>query len=264
MINPHGKSFLSPGFDGYRQGNQGYFNKELESCSYDAYARKAEDLQRIVDVECIRLDVTNVESIKSAISETIEKFGQIDAVVNNAGFAVLGPFEAATQEQINQQFQTNVFGLMNVCREILPVFREQKRGTIVNVASMGGRITFRFTACTTRPVGRQGFASFSLVEFNIKIKIIEPVRSKPFTTTQSIAKKKTTAYDNFVSVLPICRRLRDRPDGSVVAQASTMQLQMILADAISSYSSCADRRLPDGLFFDHKKSSFEIAKLAIT
>jgi NADP-dependent 3-hydroxy acid dehydrogenase YdfG len=54
---------------------------------------KAEDLQHIVDVECIHLDVTEVESIKNAIKETLEKFGRIDAVVNNAGFAVVGPFE---------------------------------------------------------------------------------------------------------------------------------------------------------------------------
>src|SRR5688572_25121876 len=89
---------------------------------------KAEDLKKIVDIECIRLDVTDVASIKSSVAETLEKFGRIDAVVNNAGFAVVGPFEAATQEQIEQQMQTNVYGVMNVCREILPIFREQKKG----------------------------------------------------------------------------------------------------------------------------------------
>ena len=103
---------------------------------------KSEDLQKIADVETFRLDVTDVDSIKSAIDGTLEKFGRIDAVVNNAGYGLVGAFEAATQEQIEKQFQTNVFGLMNVCREILPYFREQKRGTIVNVASVGGRITF--------------------------------------------------------------------------------------------------------------------------
>src|SRR5215813_10626503 len=103
---------------------------------------KAEDLQRIVDVECFRLDVTDVESIRSAIAETLEKFGRIDAVVNNAGYGLVGAFEASTEEQIERQFRTNVFGLMNVCREILPYFREQKQGIIVNVASLGGRVTF--------------------------------------------------------------------------------------------------------------------------
>ncbi|MEP6789560.1 MAG: SDR family NAD(P)-dependent oxidoreductase, partial [Acidobacteriota bacterium] len=59
----------------------------------------AEELKKIVDVECFRLDVTDNDSIKAAIAATLEKFGRIDAVVNNAGFAVVGPFEAATQEQ---------------------------------------------------------------------------------------------------------------------------------------------------------------------
>jgi len=103
---------------------------------------KEEDLQKIVDLRCLRLDVTDINSIKAAINETLERFGRIDAVVNNAGFAVVGPFEAATPEQIKKQFDTNVFGLMNVCREILPYFREQKRGFIVNIASVGGRVTF--------------------------------------------------------------------------------------------------------------------------
>src|SRR6266700_1624402 len=103
---------------------------------------QAEDLQKIVDLECIRLDVTDIDSIYTAIAETLEKFGRIDAVVNNAGFAVVGPFETATEEKIALQFQTNVFGLMNVCREILTYFREQKRGMIVNIASVGGRVTF--------------------------------------------------------------------------------------------------------------------------
>src|SRR6185503_5068622 len=103
---------------------------------------KAEDLKNIVDLECIRLDVTDPDSVRSAIAATLERFGRIDAVVNNAGYAAIGPFEAAAPEQIRRQFETNVFGLMNVCREILPHFREQKRGTIVNIASVGGRTVF--------------------------------------------------------------------------------------------------------------------------
>src|SRR5690606_36462911 len=101
---------------------------------------KADALQRIADVETFRLDVSDVESIKSAIDAAIEKFGRIDAVVNNAGYGLLGPFEAASTEQIERQFSTNVFGLFNVCREIIPYFREQKRGTIVNISSLAGRV----------------------------------------------------------------------------------------------------------------------------
>src|SRR5690606_15738967 len=92
------------------------------------------------DIECFRLDVTDPGTIKAAIAGAIEKFGRIDVVVNNAGYGLFGAFESASEEQIKRQFDTNLFGLMNVCREILPYFREQERGTIVNVASVAGRV----------------------------------------------------------------------------------------------------------------------------
>src|SRR5258708_7674729 len=163
----------------------------------------AAELQKIVDLECFRLDVTDISSIKSAIAATLDKFGRIDAVVNNAGFAVVGPFEAATQEQIEREMQTNVYGLMNVCREILPYFREQKLGTIVNVASMGGRITFplyRLYHATKWAVeGFREALQFEVKEFNIKIKIIEPgpIKTDFYDRSQSITKKEgLAAYDN--------------------------------------------------------------------
>src|SRR5690606_28967962 len=98
-----------------------------------------EDLQKIADIECFKLDVTDTDSIKAAVDGALARFGRIDAVVNNAGYWLFGIFEGASQEQIRRQFDTNIFGIMNVCREILPHFREQKRGTIVNISSVGGR-----------------------------------------------------------------------------------------------------------------------------
>ncbi len=103
---------------------------------------KAGEWAQHSNVTLMRLDVLEIDSIKQAISDTINKFGRIDAVVNNAGYGLVGAFEASTNEQIQRQFDTNVFGLMNVCREIIPHFREQRGGTIINVASMGGQLTF--------------------------------------------------------------------------------------------------------------------------
>lgn len=222
---------------------------------------KADDLRNIVDVECIRLDVTDVDSIKSAIAETINKFGRIDAVINNAGFAVVGPFEAATQEQIDQQFRTNVFGVMNVCREILPVFREQKRGTIVNVASMGGRITFPlYSLYHATKWAVEGFSEalqFEVKEFNIKVKIIEPgpIKTDFYDRSQSITKKEgLSAYDNFVArALPNLQKAGENgPDGSLVAQviydAVTDDSWRMRYPANSRFILAARRLLPDSLF----------------
>ncbi len=187
----------------------------------------ATELQKIVDIECFRLDVTDVDSIKSAIADALEKFGRIDAVVNNAGYGLLGPFEAASQEQIEKQFETNVFGLMNVCREILPYFREQKRGFIVNVASVGGRMTFPISSlyhATKWAV--EGFSEslqYELEKFNIRIKIIEPgpIRTDFYDRSKDIASKEgLTDYDEIMNrAMPnMDKGGANAPDGSIVAQ----------------------------------------------
>ena len=170
----------------------------------------ADDLRNIVDLECIRLDVTDTGSVRSAIAETLEKFGRIDVVVNNAGYAAVGPFEAATPEQIERQFQTNVFGLMNVCREILPYFREQKRGYIVNIASIGGRTAFPlYSLYNSTKWAVEGFSEslqYELEQFNIRVKLIEPgpIKTDFYSRSEEVMKKDgLTAYDHFAaSVIP--------------------------------------------------------------
>jgi short-subunit dehydrogenase len=222
---------------------------------------KAEDLHNIADVECIRLDVTDPESIRAAIKEIINKFGRIDAVVNNAGYGIVGPFEAATDEQIEQLFQTNVFGVMYVSREILPIFREQKRGTIVNVASMGGRMTFPlYSLYHATKWAVEGFSEglqYEVRDFNIKIKIIEPgpIKTDFYSRSQSIAKKEgLTAYDNFVArAMPNLQKAGETaPDGRVVAEtiydAVTDDSWKMRYPVNSRAILTARRLLPDSLF----------------
>jgi short-subunit dehydrogenase len=223
---------------------------------------KAEDLQKIADVECFRLDVTDVDSIKVAINDTIEKFGRIDAVVNNAGYGLIGAFEAATPEQIEKQFQTNVFGLMNVCREILPYFREQKRGTIVNVASVGGRITFPlYSLYHATKWAVEGFSEslqYEVEPFGIKIKIIEPgpIKTDFYDRSQDLTRKEgLTAYDSFIDkALPNMQKAgADAPDGSIVAQtiyeAVTDGTKKMRYGVNTKGILTARKFLPDSLFF---------------
>lgn len=124
------------------------------------------------------LDVTEPETINAAIAETLEHFGRIDALVNNAGYVLMGPIEGVTTEQLQRQFQTNVFGLVSTMQAILPIFRQQQSGTIINVASVGGRIGFPMTASyhgTKWAVeGISEAMRFELETLGIRIKIIEP------------------------------------------------------------------------------------------
>lgn len=221
----------------------------------------AADMQKIADIECIRLDVTDVESIRSAISETREKFGRIDAIVNNAGYGLVGPFEAATQEQIEKQFQTNVYGLMNVCREILPYFREQKRGTIVNVASMGGRITFPlYSLYHATKWAVEGFSEalqYEVREYGVKIKIIEPgpIKTDFYDRSQDLTRKEgLTAYDNFIArAMPNLQKAGETaPDGKLVAEviyeAATDTSWKMRYPANSRLILTARKLLPDSIF----------------
>ena len=223
---------------------------------------KAADLQKIVDLECVRLDVTDVDSIKSAIAATLDKFGQIDAIVNNAGYALAGAFEAATSEQIEKQFQTNVFGLMNVCREILPYFRQQKRGTIVNVASVGGRITFPlYSLYHSTKWAVEGFSEslqYEVKQFGIKIKIIEPgpIKTDFYDRSQDLTTKEgLTAYDHFIDkALPNMQKAGDdAPDGSVVAETiynAVTDDSWKMRYAVNTKGILLARKLlPDSLFF---------------
>jgi NADP-dependent 3-hydroxy acid dehydrogenase YdfG len=222
---------------------------------------KADDLQRIADIECLRLDVTDVESIKQAIQTTIEKFGGIDAVVNNAGYALAGAIEAATPEQIEKQFQTNVFGLMNVCREILPIFRKQKRGTIVNVASVGGRITFPlYSLYHATKWAVEGFSEslqYEVEQFNIRIKIIEPgpIKTDFYDRSQDLTRKEgLTAYDYFADrVMPNMQKAgEEAPDGLIVAEtiyeAVTDGTKKLRYGVNTKGILAARKFLPDGLF----------------
>lgn len=125
-----------------------------------------------------KLEVTDIQSIQTVIHQGIEKFGHIDALVNNAGYGQIGLFEAVSPEKIQAQFDTNVFGLMNVTRAVLPHFRSRKSGIIINVSSTLGIIPMPMASIyTASKFAVEGFSealAYELETQNIKVKIIEP------------------------------------------------------------------------------------------
>jgi NAD(P)-dependent dehydrogenase (short-subunit alcohol dehydrogenase family) len=90
------------------------------------------------DLLAVVLDVTHKQQVLGGVQKAIEKFGKIDVLVNNAGYGLLGAFEEATDEEIRRQYDTNVFGLLEVTRAVLPQMRKQKSGHIVNISSVFG------------------------------------------------------------------------------------------------------------------------------
>ena len=139
-------------------------------------SRKTKLHEKKMDLQ--HLDVTDKESIKKVIQYALDKYGRIDVLVNNAGYAVRGPLELSEPAQVKTQFDTNVLGLMDICRIIIPIFRRQKEGTIINVASVGGRAAIPFYSIyNSSKFAVEGFSEalhFELRPFHIKVRIIEP------------------------------------------------------------------------------------------
>jgi NAD(P)-dependent dehydrogenase (short-subunit alcohol dehydrogenase family) len=84
------------------------------------------------------LDVTQPAQVRGAVAATVDRFGSIDVLVNNAGYGQLGVFEQTSPEEVRAQYETNVFGLMDVTRAVAPLMREQRSGHIFNISSVGG------------------------------------------------------------------------------------------------------------------------------
>lgn len=126
----------------------------------------------------VALDVTQPAHALAATAAAMARFGQIDVLVNNAGYGQLGPFETQTPEDIERQFATNVFGLMNVCRAVLPVMRKQRRGHVFNLSSISGVIGMGGAAlyCASK-FAVEGFSESLTQEvagFGIHVTLIEP------------------------------------------------------------------------------------------
>jgi NAD(P)-dependent dehydrogenase (short-subunit alcohol dehydrogenase family) len=90
---------------------------------------KENELNKLDNILVTRLDVQDLGSITTAIAQGVERFGQIDVLLNNAGYGLMGVFESASREQIRKQYEVNVFGLMDVTRAVLPQLRKQSSGT---------------------------------------------------------------------------------------------------------------------------------------
>jgi NADP-dependent 3-hydroxy acid dehydrogenase YdfG len=168
-----------------------------------ATARKPEVLKDLIEkypetARTVQLDVTNLQDVKSSIETAIKEFGRIDVLVNNAGYALVGAIEEANNEQVKQQFDTNVFGVVNVIREALPILREQKSGHIVNIGSLVGFSAFPsfgyYSATKFALEGLSEALAAEVAPHGIKTTIVEP---GPFYT--GFSSRAVTLGENILS-----------------------------------------------------------------
>jgi NAD(P)-dependent dehydrogenase (short-subunit alcohol dehydrogenase family) len=136
------------------------------------------DLASQDNVLVVRLDVQDSDSIARAIAEGIARFGKIDALINNAGFGLFGVFEATSREKIQEQFDVNVFGVMDVTRAMLPHFRQNEAGIVLNISSGAGVFALPMISlyCASK-FALEGFSeslAYELAPLGITVKVVEP------------------------------------------------------------------------------------------
>lgn len=155
-----------------------------EGYSVAATSRNVSELQKVISEENstflpLEVDLVNENSVAEAVSKSIEKFGKIDVIVNNAGYGQLGTLEELTDKESRQNFDTNVFGSLNVIRKTMPYFRAQKSGSIFNIASIGG-LSGEFPGwgiyCATKfaVVGFTEALAAEVKEFGVNATVIYP------------------------------------------------------------------------------------------
>lgn len=166
---------------------------------------KDTELAATPGIRVFKLDVTDNASIAAAFDAAEAALGPIQVVVNNAGYGVDGVFEAMSDEVIEKQFDTNVFGLMRVTREAIRRMRAQGGGTIVQIASMGGRLAFPlYSIYHGTKWAVEGFSEalqYELRGQNIKLRVVEPgaIKTDFYHTGRVFVKPDyTDAYNTLV------------------------------------------------------------------
>lgn len=163
---------------------------------------KETELTQLKNVKVLPLDVT----VSSQISNTVEKIlteSNVDAVLNNAGYGLVGPLEAFNDEQIHTQIQTNLFGVINVSRAFLPYFRKKGQGTFINITSSFGLIGY--PTCSIYSATKFGIDGFSeglaleLAQFGIRVKIVAPGGMQTDFAGRSLQGAMHDAYQQLVT-----------------------------------------------------------------
>lgn len=129
-------------------------------------------------LEIIKMDVNYTNSIREGIKKIIERTGKLDVMVNNAGYSLAGSIEDTSLKEAKDQFNTNFFGVHEVCRQVIPIMRNQQSGYIINISSLAGLVGLPFQALySASKYAIEGYTEALRIEvktFGIKVSLIEP------------------------------------------------------------------------------------------
>ncbi len=161
--------------------------------------RPGETHGRLEDVECVQLDVRDEESVRACLRTVLDRAGRIDALVNNAGFTLIGALEETSLEEAREVFETNFFGVLRMTQAVLPAMRAQRSGRIVNMGSVVGFLPAPYqgiyAASKHALEGYSESLDHEVRQFGIRVSVIEPgfTRTKISQNSQ-VASRPLEAY----------------------------------------------------------------------
>jgi NAD(P)-dependent dehydrogenase (short-subunit alcohol dehydrogenase family) len=189
-----------------------------------------------LDMHFVQLDVTDDYSIKNAVQNVYDEAGRIDILVNNAGYALSGAFEDLTIDEIKEQYETNVYGLIRTTQAVLPIMRRQRSGVVVNISSGVGRFGYptgsAYVSTKFAVEGLSESISYELEPFGIRTVIIEPgVIDTDFHNASKIAKKSQDPNSPYASLM----KAMESNVKKMIANGSTPQyVAEVILKAITS------------------------------
>jgi len=223
------------------------------------------------NIRPIYIDVSKVESIKSAVSTIIEEEGKIDVLVNNAGYGLLATIEEGTDEEMFNQFDVNVFGLIKMTREVLPHMREAKSGVIINISSflgkMGLPLLAHYNASKYAVEGIVDSLRFEVAPFGIRVHSIQSgLFGTNFVKNGLVANSKTTSEDSpykelvahFVPI--VAQAINEGPSPQPIADAVKEIIENADADIFIPVGAEAESFVPMRKEMEDKEFELKIKK----
>jgi NAD(P)-dependent dehydrogenase (short-subunit alcohol dehydrogenase family) len=149
----------------------------LAACGYQVYGASRRPVETAA-VHSLAMDVRDDASVRDALAAIVAREGRIDVVVNNAGIAIAGAVEDTSIDEAQEQFDVNFFGVLRVCRGVLPIMREQRAGYIVNIGSIGGLVAIPYQGLySASKFALEGLSESLRLEvgaFGVRVVLIEP------------------------------------------------------------------------------------------
>ena len=204
-----------------------------------ATARDAGKVEALVEGHgnalALALDVTDKQAVQAAAKAAEARFGQIDVLVNNAGYGYLAAIEEGEEQPVRQMFETNVFGLVEMTKAVLPGMRARRTGCIVNLSSIGGLITFAATgyyhATKFAVEGLSGSLAIELAPLGIKVMVVEPGPFRTDFAGRSIGTSKIEIAD-YAETAGARRQQTFARDGK--QQGDPVRAAQAIIDAVAS------------------------------